>query len=171
MRIGNLSPILLLLVSLGWLGAEEPRAKIEANPAFEKMKNLAGKWGGSAMEKGKAQPTNARFQLISDGSAVMGWLNEGIADEMVTMFHMDGKDLMATHYCAAHNQPRMVLVNGGDPNKLTFKFKDGTNIAPGAGHMNQVTFVIDGPGHHAEDWVYLDKGKETTAHFDFKRKP
>ncbi len=123
------------------------------------------------MENGKAMPTNARFQLISDGSALMAWLNESIADEMVTMFHMDGKGLMATHYCAAHNQPPLVLVSGGDPDKLVFKFKDGTNIAPGAGHMHQVTFLINAPDRHAEDWVYIDKGKETTAHFDFKRKP
>ena len=120
-----------------------------------------------AVENGKTLPTSARFQLVSDGSALMAWLNEGIADEMVTMFHMDGKALMATHYCAAHNQPRMVLVLGGDPNKLVFKFKDGTNIEPGAGRMNQVTLVIDAPDDHAEEWVYLDKGSETTAHFDF----
>lgn len=171
MRIRNIGLVLLLLGSLGWLGAEEPRSKVEKNSAFEKMKSLVGKWEGTAMEDGKAQTTNARFQLISDGSALMAWLHEGGADEMVTMFHMVGNDLMATHYCAAHNQPRMVLVAGGDPNQLVFKFKDGTNIAPGAGHMNQVTFVIDSPDHHAEDWVYLDKGKETTAHFDFKRQP
>lgn len=169
MRIRNLALVLLLLGSFGWLCAEEARSKVEKNPAFEKMKSLVGKWEGTAVEGGKPAPTNARFQLISDGSALMGWLNEGVADEMVTMFHMDGTDLMATHYCAAHNQPRMVLVSGDDPNKLVFKFKDGTNIEPGGGHMNQVTFVIDGPNHHAEDWVYLDKGKETTAHFDFKR--
>ncbi len=163
--------ILVLIGSVVWLCAEETRAKVEKNPAFEKMKSLVGKWEGTAMEEGKALPTNARFQLVSDNSALMGWLHEGVADEMVTMFHMDGKDLMATHYCAAHNQPRLVLVAGGDPNKLVFKFKDGTNIAPGAGHMSQVTFVIDAPDHHAEDWIYMEKGKETTAHFDFKRKP
>ncbi len=87
------------------------------------------------------------------------------------MFHPDGSDLMATHYCAAHNQPRMVLVPGGDANKLVFKFKDGTNIDPGSGHMNQVTFVIDAPNHHAEEWTYVEKGRETVARFDFQRKP
>jgi hypothetical protein len=153
------------------LFAEETRSKVASNPAFDKMKALAGKWEGTAEEGGKKIPTNARFQLIADGSVLMGWLNEGIADEMVTMFHPDGSDLMATHYCAAHNQPRMVLVAGGDPNKLTFKFKDGTNIDPAAGHMNQVAFIIDAPNHHAEEWTYVQKGQETVARFDFHRKP
>jgi hypothetical protein len=169
MRIRNALLVILALSSVALLLAET-RSKIATNPAFDKMKSLVGKWEGSAMEDGKAIPTNARFQLISDGSAVMGWLNEGIADEMVTMFHMDGSDLMATHYCSAHNQPRMILASGGDPNKLVFKFKDGTNIGPDAGHMQQVAFVIDAPNHHTEDWTYLEKGKETVAHFDFHRK-
>ena len=169
MRIRNALLVIFALSSVGLLLAET-RSKIATNPAFDKMKSLVGKWEGSAMEDGKAIPTNARFQLISDGSAVMGWLNEGVADEMVTMFHMDGSDLMATHYCSAHNQPRMILASGGDPNKLVFKFKDGTNIGPDAGHMLQVAFVIDAPNHHSEDWTYLEKGKETVAHFDFHRK-
>ena len=169
MRIRNALLVILALSSVGLLLAET-RSRIATNPAFDKMKSLVGKWEGSAMEDGKAIPTNARFQLISDGSAVMGWLNEGVADEMVTMFHMDGSDLMATHYCSAHNQPRMILASGGDPNKLVFKFKDGTNIGPDAGHMQQVAFVIDAPNHHSEDWTYLEKGKETVAHFDFHRK-
>jgi hypothetical protein len=169
MRIRNALLVILALSSVGLLLAET-RSKIATNPAFDKMKSLVGKWEGSAMEDGKAIPTNARFQLISDGSAVMGWLNEGVADEMVTMFHMDGSDLMATHYCSAHNQPRMILASGGDPNKLVFKFKDGTKNGPAAGHMQQVAFVIDAPNHHSENWTYLEKGKETVAHFDFHRK-
>lgn len=169
MRIRNALLVILALSSVALLLAET-RSKIATNPAFDKMKSLVGKWEGSAMEDGKAIPTNARFQLISDGSAVMGWLNEGVADEMVTMFHMDGSDLMATHYCSAHNQPRMVLASGGDPNKLVFRFKDGTNIGPDAGYMQQVAFVIDAPNHHSEDWTYLEKGKEAVADFDFHRK-
>jgi hypothetical protein len=170
MRVRNLFIGLLLAGSVALVFAAETQLKVATNPAFDKMKTLVGKWEGMSDESGKSIPTNARFQLISDNSALIAWLNEGIADEMVTMFHLDGNDVMATHYCAAHNQPRMVLVTGGDPNKLVFKFKDGTNIGPNSGHMNQVTFVIDGPSHHAQDWVYLEKGKETIAHFDFKRK-
>jgi len=97
-------------------------------------------------------------------------LDEDTPHEMITMFHMDGNNLMATHYCAAHNQPRMVLMTGGDPKRLVFKFKDGTNIQPDAGHMQQVAFIFDGANHHIEEWTYIDKGKEDTTRFDFRRK-
>lgn len=151
--------------------AEDGKFKVEENAAFQKMKTLVGSWEGVAMEGDQKIPTSARFKMVSDDSALMAWLNEGSKnEEMVTMFHMDGKDLMATHYCAAHNQPRMVLQAGGDPNRLLFKFKDGTNIQSDTGHMHQVAFVLDDPNHHAEEWTYIQNGKESTTRFDFKRK-
>ena len=161
--------LILLLLLPNLLLAEEPRSKVTPNPAFDKMKTLVGSWEGLSTEGRKTLPCDARFQVVADGSVLMGWLNEHTPDEMVTMFHPDGANLMATHYCAAHNQPRMVLVPGGDANKLVFKFKDGTNIDPDTGHMNQVTFILDRPNHHVEEWTYLAKGKEVTAHFEFNR--
>lgn len=160
----------LVLGSVALLFAVEEKSKVTSSPAYDKMKTLVGSWEGTVNEGGKQLTTKARFQLISAGSAIAGWLDEGGPQEMVTMFHMDGKDLMATHYCAAHNQPRMVLVTGGDPNRLVFKFKDGTNIQPDVGHMQQVAFIFDGPDRHSEEWIYIEKGKEGTSRFDFKRK-
>src|SRR5437879_11322973 len=151
MRIRNTVFIIIAIGGVTLLLAET-RSKVASNPAFDKMKSLVGKWNGSAMEGGKAMPTNARFQLISDGSALMAWLNEGVADEMVTMFHMDGTDLIGTHYCSAHNHARMVLASDGDANKLVVKFKGGTNSARGAGHVQDVTVYIDSTGPAAEVW-------------------
>ena len=168
MRIRLIFAALFGVSALLW--AEDTRSKVEKHPAFDRLKTLAGKWDGTEEKSGKSVPSNARFQIISDGSTIMGWLNEGMADEMATVFHMDGKQVMATHYCSAHNQPRLVLDWGGDPHKLTFKFKDGTNIGPNDGHMQAVTFTLIDSDHHTEDWVYLDKGKEYNAHFKFERK-
>ena len=167
-------PVLLITLLCGavFSQADEPtKSAVPVLPAFLKMQALAGSWVGTMSEDGKSKEVSARFQLISDKSALAGWLGEGTPYEMVTMFHPDGSDLIATHYCSAHNQPRMVLVPGTDPNRLVFKFRDGTNIAPGDGHMQQVTFILDGPDHHIEEWVYLDHGKEMEpGRFDFHRK-
>ncbi|HAK05774.1 MAG TPA: hypothetical protein DCO65_00650 [Spartobacteria bacterium] len=162
--------VLMLVLASATLFAAEQMSKIEKNPAYDKMKTLVGSWQGTVNENGKPLDTHARFKLVSDGSALASWLDEDTAHEMITMFHMDGDNLMATHYCAAHNQPRMVLVSGGDPSRLVFKFKDGTNIQPDAGHMQQVAFIFDGANHHIEEWTYLQNGKEETTCFDFRRK-
>jgi hypothetical protein len=150
--------------------ADEKKSAIAPNASFDKMKTLNGAWVGSVMEGGKQFPTTTRFMMVSDGSALMGWLNEGTADEMITVFHMDGQDFMATHYCAMHNQPRLVAVPSSDPNRVVFKFKDGTNIGAKDGHMEQVAFIFNGPDHHIEEWTFLENGKLTTAKFDFQRK-
>jgi hypothetical protein len=166
----QISGAIILAIGLAVSLAGEKLSTVAASPAFDKMKTLVGSWEGTVNEGGKDMPTHVRVKLVSDGSAVAHWLDEDTPHEMVTMFHMDGSDLMATHYCAAHNQPRMVLKNGGNPNRLVFSFKDGTNIQATAGHMQQVAFVFDGPNHHVEEWTYLQDGKENTMKFDFKRK-
>jgi hypothetical protein len=169
MRIRFIFSAVVALASAA-LFATEKVSKIAPSPAYDKMKTLVGAWDGTVNEGGKELKTSARFKMISDNSVLAHWLDEGTPHEMLTMFHMDGSDLMATHYCAAHNQPRMALVSGGDPNRLVFKFKDGTNIQSDAGHMQQVAFIIDGPNHHIEEWTYLQNGKEDTTRFDFRRK-
>ncbi len=163
--------VLLLLLALAPALLGEDKSAMAPSPLFDKMKTLDGAWVGSEIESGKEYSTNTRFLMVADGSTLMSWLNEGTSDEMITIFHMDGSKLMATHYCAARNQPRMVAVPGRDPNRVVFDFKDGTNIGPNDGHMQQVAFIFDGPDHHIEEWTYLDNhGKLSTGRFDFRRK-
>ncbi len=166
-----LSVLLLVVVLASVALADEHKSAVAPNASFDKMKSLDGSWTGTMAEAGKEFPATARFVEVSDGSALMGWLGEGTPEEMVTIFHMDGSTLMATHYCAAHNQPRFTAVPGDTPNQIVFQFKDGTNLSPHHGHMQAVTFTFDGSDHHTEDWEYVDgNGTVTTGHFDFKRK-
>ena len=97
--------ISMLVLASTALFAAEQMSKIEKNPAYDKMITLVGSWQGTVNENGKPLDTHARFKLVSDGSALASWLDEDAPHEMITMFHMDGNNLMATHYCAAHNQP------------------------------------------------------------------
>ena len=161
--------LVLMMMALSAL-ADEKKSAIAPNASFDKMKALNGAWVGTLNEGGKQIPVTSRFQMVSDGSVLMSWLGEGTPEEMITVFHMDGHDFMATHYCAMHNQPRMVAAPDNDPNRVVFKFKDGTNIGPSDGHMEQVAFIFYGPDHHIEEWTFLDNGKLTTAKFDFQRK-
>jgi hypothetical protein len=140
------------------------------NPAWVRMKTLAGAWEGTYEEEGTKKASTTSFRMVSGGSAILNTLAEGTPHEMVTMFHMDLGDLIATHYCAAQNQPRFKAVPSQSTDRITFEFKDGTNIAPGDGYMHRVVFTFDGPDHHTEDWTFLENGKESTAHFDFHRR-
>ena len=148
--------------------AEPPDA---GSTAFDKLKSLAGEWEGKANEAGHDMATTTSFRMVSDNSAILNVLGAGTPHEMVTMFHMDGKDLLGTHYCAAHNQPRFRYVPSSDPKVVAFEFKDATNLAtPTAPHMVGVKFTLLDATHHYEDWTFLANGKTSTSRFEFQRK-
>jgi len=162
---------LLILVLLMCLGVTAQKlSEVHPNPGFDKIKTLVGEWDGTVVEGGQTLQTHAVVTVVSDNSAIMHQLDPGTPHGMITMFHTDGADLLATHYCAAHNQPRMKLVPSDDPKSLLFDFKDGTNIAPGDGHMQSVKFIFVDADHHFEDWSYIDGGQIFTRRFDFHRK-
>jgi hypothetical protein len=165
MNVAKLVLVLFALSSASLLRGDI--SKDASLAAFDELKSLAGDWEATV----STGIQNAHFELIADNSVLASRLSGGMPHDMHTMFHMDGRRLMLTHYCAMHNQPRMLWVPDEDPKRLVFKFKDGTNIAPGDGHMNQVAFIIDGPNHHIEEWTYLAKGKETTTRCEFRRRP
>jgi len=114
-------------------------------------------------------PTHITVRLTGDGSAVMHWMGAGSPYEMVTMFHMDKEDLLATHYCAAHNQPRMQALPSTQANQLEFEFKDGTNIRPGDGYMRHLTITFVDADHHNETWGYDSDGKVQSGTFYMTR--
>jgi len=146
--------------------------KQSATAAFDRLKSLVGEWQGSMDEGGQQMPASASFRLVSGGSALMQVLGAGTPYEMVTMFHMDNSDVLATHYCAAHNQPRFLLVPSSEPNVVTFDFKDATNLdSPSAQHMVGIKITFLDANHHYEDWTSLENGKKSSGRFDFRRKP
>ncbi len=142
---------------------------IAASPQWDKVKSLAGEWEGYVMEGGKQVATKVSVRMTGDGSAVMHWLDRDTPHEMVTMFHMDKGDLMATHYCSAHNQPRFVAAPGADPARVAFEFKDGTNIHPGDGYMKRLVLTFVDADHHDEEWSYDQGGTLMPATFHFTR--
>jgi hypothetical protein len=135
------------------------------NPAFDKVKSLAGDWVSNHEVK-------SSYRVMSAGSSVV-LIEDGDkpGNEMVTVFHPDGKDLLVTHYCSAKNQPRMKLAPGTDPNVLHFTFLDATNLSdPQIGHMVGLTIRFADPNHHTQEWTFSDHGKEMTEKFELHRR-
>jgi hypothetical protein len=141
---------------------------ITGGAAFDQLKSLAGTWETTTPEGKLATET---VQIMSAGSAVMMTMDGGNGENMVTMFNPDGDAVIATHYCAAKNQPRYVLAATKDPNVLPFEFKDITNLSsPGAGHMRGVVIRIKDADHHTEEWTWRQNGKDAVHTMDFTRK-
>jgi hypothetical protein len=137
--------------------------------AFDKIKALSGEWVTKTPD---GMSMTSSFRVTAAGSAVMQMLGEGTEHEMPTIYHMDGDRLMVTHYCAAKNQPRMVLDPGqGSGGRLQFEFLDATNLkSPEDGHMRRLALTFIDKDHIRQEWTYRDKGKESTEAFDLVRK-
>ena len=161
----------LMIAGVGLSQAMRPAPSATPAAGFDRLKSLAGEWKGIMHEGGKPLPATTSYRIVSGGSVVMNVLGAGTQYEMITMFHMDNRALMATHYCAGHNQPRFLLVPSSEPNVLQFEFKDVTNLpTPAAPHMVGLKITFVDANHHFQDWTYLEKGQESTSRFEFHRK-
>ncbi len=158
-KILTVAAVLTVVLSAAFVAAES-----DAQKSFGLLKGLEGNWSGTNLQ---GQPIDVSFRMTAGGSALMSEIH-GRAENMITMFHLDGDRLLMTHYCAAGNQPRMKVVSA-DAKSVSFEFMDGTNIAPGGGHMQHVTFSQPDADHQLEEWVYLDHGKEHKELFTLER--
>ena len=152
-------------------GAKPPAMKMSAvpqTPEWQRLKTLVGNWEGTMQEGSQTMPATVEVRMTGDGSAIMHVLGKDSPYEMVTMIDPDGKRLLATHYCAAHNQPRMALAPSAAANQIAFNFLDGTNIGPGEEHMRSVVFTFVDADHHEESWT--SSGSAKPALFKFTRK-
>src|SRR5207302_4607908 len=106
----SLSVSLTLTVPLASQGGDKTAPKLptpRTNAALEKMKKLAGTWF-LADKDGKATDQVASvIKVTAGGSVVHETLFPGQPQEMVSVYKVDGPDLIMTHYCVLGNQPRM----------------------------------------------------------------
>src|SRR5690606_35218093 len=85
---------------------------------------------------------------------------------MVTLFHMDGDDLVLKHYCAARNQPEMKATKWADDlSMIEFTFTGGTNLPDeNAGHMHNAKYRFIDADHFSDRWSWFESGQETWMH-------
>jgi hypothetical protein len=157
--------VVVVVVIIIVVGSNSVMAQSDAHKSFDLLKGMEGNWAGKNQQ---GQPIQVTFRMTAGGSALMSEILGHGPENMVTMFHMDGDRLLMTHYCGAGNQPRMKVISS-DAKSVSFEFVDGTNIGPGDGHMQRVTFTEADADHHVEEWVFLDHGKDTKEVFTLAR--
>ena len=141
------------------------KAKLDGKAALERLKQLAGEWRGHVTTPDGPE-ASVVYGVTAGGSTVTERLFPGTAHEMFTLYHLDGGELVLTHYCAMGNQPRMRLVQatGTDPLELKFDFAGGANVDPAKdAHMHAGRIVLRGADRLEAEWAVYDKGKQAGA--------
>ncbi|HEY7402089.1 MAG TPA: hypothetical protein VIB39_01090 [Candidatus Angelobacter sp.] len=158
--------VLAVSVSAWCLAVAGATGAVNADTAFDNLKSLAGEWQAKD-PTGKMQTIT--WKVVSGGSVIMESMQE---ESMVTMYHVDKDHLMLTHYCSAHNQPRMQAQVSDDGKTITFNFLDATNLnSPADPHMHKMVLTIVDKDHFNEQWFFSVNGKASDhGVFEFARK-
>ncbi len=168
------SATLLLSAALGTsiLIAAAPEPGISGNDAFQQMVKFSGEWTGT-IQTADGAAVSVNYRVTSAGNTVMETLAPGSDREMVSMYHMDGKSLVMTHYCSAGNQPHLRLNESkSTPTEFVFDFIGGTNLNPDRDvHIHGLILRIKSADRIEAEWTgYKDGKKADTTLFLITRK-
>jgi hypothetical protein len=120
--------------------------------SFQALKSLVGHWSGVSLA---ARELSVTYSLHAKGSVLMEHWRLSETTDALTLYHMDGDVLMATHYCPLCNQPRLNLAYDRD-GELGFEFVSATNLADlshGHQHSFQIRLIDDASFWRSETYV------------------
>ena len=139
--------------------ATVPADRVDGAAAFARLKALEGTW----VAKGKPGESKIVFELTAGGTVLLEhYSNASLpgGGHMVTAYHLDGRDLILTHYCIANNQP-VLRAERFDPRtgEIAFEFVRATNLAtPKTGHMRRAIYKLQDATHFVTEWSFYEAG-------------
>ena len=149
-----------VLIGAALLCGESARAE-DAPAVFARLRSgLAGSWKLAAVTSPRQEAFRISFKEISRGSALVETFGDPAGSVTETIYHLDGVHLLATHYCAQGNQPRLRFVKDDPKTGVEFAFQDATNLASEkASHLVRMRIRLDGD-RLEKDEIYVADGKE-----------
>jgi hypothetical protein len=159
---------ILVLAILGLSLLPVPTRAADTAPdgkaAFARLKALVGDWDVHG-DSPTGFPLRIEYRLTGAGSAVTERLFAGTDHEMLTVYYLDGGDLVLTHYCAGANQPHLRLVSGGAEGPLRFDFVSVSNADPAKdSFMHSAVFTTLEKDKVESTWSTVKEGKPSGAH-------
>lgn len=133
---------------------------------FEKVAALAGEW------RVQERPSlRIVFERTAGGSVIIERWMVGQRVHSLTVYHLDGERLIATHYCPQGNQPRLES-RSASSGEIRFAFRDVTDLDPGESHTHALWFTPGADGTLQRSEVYRsDDGLQPAGHYTLSRLP
>ncbi|MCB9684252.1 MAG: hypothetical protein H6738_00105 [Alphaproteobacteria bacterium] len=168
MRVASVLPLVIstLLLSVS-AGAAEPPVT-PAQVALRRLDALVGDWQADT-PGGTVFPVSYRW--MSSGSVLVETYGSNPERQTLTVFHLDGSHLVATHYCGQGNQPRLWLDDADKGSHLAFGFHDATNLEAGASHLVRLQIDLVDADHFRRLETYAAGNEEETTVLELVRKP
>lgn len=169
----RLSPLLVVGMLLAAPTLAGDAQVYDAKAAFDAIKALEGEWVGMVKTDPEGEGREARivYKVSANGHSVIETFAPGQPYEMFSVYHMDGDDLLMTHYCAIGNAPKMKFEPTGNPGELAFAFNGGTNLDPDKdAHAHEGTMRLLDADHYESVAIGYSNGEpSSTQSFSMRR--
>ena len=131
---------------------------------------LVGTWRLVDSKTPGEQAFRLTYRLISASSAMVESFGDPSKQITETIYHLDGQRLLATHYCAQGNQPRLQLQTPSSDDTLEFRFLDATNLKSAtASHLIRMRFKFVDSQRLIRHEIYLENGKESESRISLEK--
>jgi hypothetical protein len=168
----NLRNVLCALAIVA-IGVAAPGASggIDAKAAFAQLKQLEGVWES----KGQGGTSRSEFELTANGTVLLErYSNSAMPGNgrMATAYHLDGAELVLTHYCMANNQPVLRAERfDAAAKEIQFEFVRAGNLpSENGGHMRRAKYRLIDADHFLTEWEFFENGtKKMTETATFTR--
>lgn len=128
---------------------------------------LAGTWAIASPTTDAQRAFRVQYRLVSNAAALVEIYGSLDGRFTQTIFHPDGERILATHYCAQGNQPRLQLTATAET--LDFTYLDATNLRdPDASRLTRLQLRADG-GVLTRREVYTAAGVDTVDELRLRR--
>jgi hypothetical protein len=165
--INIIAVLLVLALGPGPAIAMQDAAPDRAATSFADLKQLVGVW--RQIDKPQS-PLRIRFSLTAGGTVLVEEWLRGDQPHSMTLYHRDGPNLMATHYCPQGNQPRLIASLPVKGDLLQFSFRDATDLdAAQESHLVQLDFAFTGPDRITRAETYRQGGTDESSELRLAR--
>lgn len=130
--------------------AESGRESASLAPAeqFELLRSWEGRW-----QVAETPALQIVFEPTARDSVMVERWETSAGLHSMTIYHMDGDALIATHYCPQGNQPRLAS-KGAPAGEVRFAFRDVTGLDAGEAHTHALWFTPAADGSIVRSEVY-----------------
>jgi hypothetical protein len=141
-----------------------PSHKAVAAAQFAVLKTLAGTWTTVQEEGTQPAGQKVRYEVTANGSTLVEVLFAGTTNEMLSVYSLDGDELVLAHYCALGNQPRMRAQPSNANGTLIFDYVGGANLDPGVDtHMHRIEFQFVDNTHMRVALTIYERGQPASV--------
>jgi len=144
------------------------RWSVDTDAAWRAMTHtLPGRWHASV---GGDKVVHVTYRMISNDSALLETFVTPSGKETATVYHLDGRGVMLTHYCAQGNQARLRATDAS-ASRISFAFADATNVRPEQDVMHDLVLELGGDSFEEASVYRTTKGTLDRTVLHFERDP